>query len=205
LGSSVAALRIQKVEQVHRATLVCVFTDVAVLLGYFEVARAIELDHMVVHPKSFEGIVYICQYLTVRGFLLLLRLGDGEAGASDFTLIAIEDGKRDASVEVGRVDAIDVGVVGLGGDVRLANRLLQFVLAVRGGHPLLRRVVVRPVLESFDLQIFEIALHRLIVEGPGYVIVGRNGFISEQLPQVRKALDASQLGLLNIGLELQQL
>src|ERR1039457_2649182 len=108
LSSSIAALSVQKIEQANRAALIRIFTDVAVLLRNLEVPRAIELNHAVVHPQPFIGVAHIGHYLAAGGFFLLLRLRDGEACACDFALIAVEDRQRDASIEGGSVDAIDV-------------------------------------------------------------------------------------------------
>ena len=96
-------------------------------------------------------------------------------------------------------------VVALHGDILLANRLLQFVLAAGGGYALLRRAEIRPVLQSLQLKVFQIALQRLIVERPRDVVVGRNGFVTQQLPQVGERLDLGQFRLLIVGFELQQL
>src|SRR5208282_3329078 len=204
LSSSIAALSVQKVEQACSATPVRIFADVAVLLRNFEVAGAIELDHAVVLPQPFIGIVHIRHHLSARGFFLFLRLWDGKACARNLALVAIENRKRNAAVECRGVDAVDVGVVGLDGDVLLANRPLQIILASCCGHPFSRRTIVGAILHGFELQVFTIAPHRLIVERPCYVIVRRNGFVSQQLPEVRKRLNLGELRLLKVGLELQQ-
>ena len=86
-----------------------------------------------------------------------------------------------------------------------AVRLLQLQLAVRSGHALLRRAQVRAILQGLHLQILEIDLHGLVFEVADNVVIGRHGFVSQQLPQVRERLDFRQLRLLHVAFELQQL
>ena len=101
---------------------------------------------MVIGAQILEGVPHIGQDLTVREFLLLLDLRDGVAGARDFALIAVEDGKLNLSEERSKVEAVDMRVVDLRGDVLLADSPLQLVLAVCGGHTLLRGEQVRTTL-----------------------------------------------------------
>src|SRR5450631_3683216 len=205
LRCAVAALGIEKVEQARGPTLVGVLADVPVLLRNVEIARAKERNHLVVRPQTLIGVTYIGEGLTVCRFLLFSRLGNGEARLGDFALVAVKDRQRNAPVERSRIDCVDVGVVGLNGHVGLTDRPLQFVLTVRSSYALLSRVQVRPVLQCLQLQVFEVALQGLIVERPRYIVVGGNGFVSEQLSQVGERLYSGKLRLLQIGLELQKL
>ena len=58
---------------------------------------------------------------------------------------------------------------------------------------------------AFNCRSSQIALQRAVVECSGDIVVGGNGFVAEQLPQIRQRLDSRQLSLRQISLELQQL
>ena len=71
-----------------------IFADVAGLLRLVEIAGAIKADDLIVRATVLKGISHVCQHLTVRELLLLLRLSDGKAGARNLTLVAIKDRQR---------------------------------------------------------------------------------------------------------------
>ena len=78
-------------------------------------------------------------------------------------------------------------------------------MAVRCRDSLLRRAQIGARLQGLRLQIFEIHFQRLVIESPGDVVIRGHRFVSEQLPQIRKALHLGKLRLRDVRLELQQL
>ena len=67
------------------------------------------------------------------------------------------------------------------------------------------RLQVRPVCQGLCLKVIQVALHCLVVERPGHVIVRADRFISQQLPQVGQSLHPGEFRRGDIGLELEQL
>ncbi len=98
-----------------------------------------------------------------------------------------------------------MGIVDLSGDVSFADGLLQCVLAVGSGHALLGRPQIGPVLQRRRLKVFHVALHRLVIERAGHVIVRRDRFVAQQLAQVRESLHPGELRRRHVRLELQHL
>ncbi len=77
---------------------------------------------LIVGLQAFVGVSHVGQHLIARGFLLLLRLRDGESRARDFALIAVENRKLDLAEERSRAQSGDVRVVDLPGHVAFAVR-----------------------------------------------------------------------------------
>ena len=134
----ITAFGIKKIKQARCAVPVGVFADIAGLLRLIEISRAIEADDLIVGAQIFKRVPYIRQHLSACELLLLLCLRNGKAGARDLSLVAIEDRQLDLPEERNVVQRADVRVADLARDVSFADGLLQFVLAVRGGHSLLR-------------------------------------------------------------------
>ena len=99
-----------------------------------EIAGAVESDDLIVGVRILKGVPHVRQHLSVGEFLLLLGLRDGESGARNFSLVAIEDRHLDLPEQRNVIQITEVGVVDLPRDVSFADGLLQCVLAVRGGY-----------------------------------------------------------------------
>src|SRR5579871_1253545 len=97
LCRSIAALRVEKIQQTGCAMPVGVLADVTGLFRLVEITRTIESDNFVVGAQIFKGIPHIRQYLSRRELCLLLGLSDREARACNLPLIAIEDRHLDLS------------------------------------------------------------------------------------------------------------
>jgi hypothetical protein len=110
-----------------------------------------------------------------------------------------------ADVNGRSVDPVHVRIIGLTSDIHLAIRLLQFPLACRGGHTLLRSAKIRPVLQSLHLKVLEIGVQGLVIERTGHIVIRRHGLISEHVSQVIKSLVPGKYRLLVVALVLQQL
>src|SRR5579862_1525668 len=107
LSRAIVTLRVKKVKQADRTTLVRVLSNVAVFLRDVEISQLVELNDLVAHAQSLIGIAHVGKSLAVGGLLLLLCLRDGGTAASNLALVAIENRQRNASVEAGSVDPVD--------------------------------------------------------------------------------------------------
>ena len=97
-------------------------------------------------------------------------------------------------------------VVGRNGDVLLSVDLWPTGAGYRyRGNAELRGDKSGAIRQSFQLQILDPERQRLVIEWPRDVVVGRNGFVAQLLPQVRKGLRLGKLRLFNVLLELQKL
>src|SRR4029077_15949129 len=184
LRRAITSFSIKEIQQAGASVPVGVLTDVSVLLCNLEIAGTKESDHLVVRPQSLVCVAHISESLTVGRLLLLLRLRNSEAGACDLALVAIKDWQRNAPINRSGVDSVHVGVVALNRNVLFADRSLQLILTAGSCYALLGGAEVRAVLQGFHLKILQVAHEGLIVERSGHVVIGGNGLVSQQLPQV---------------------
>src|SRR5580704_983438 len=111
LGCPVAALGVEEVEQGSGPVLIRELRNLARLLRLLQIAIVVELDHLFAVEQSFVGILHVGQNLLMRSLGQELGLRQRVIGARYFTLIAVEDGQRNAEVEGSQARRIDVGVV----------------------------------------------------------------------------------------------
>src|ERR1035438_324888 len=137
--------------------LVSELSDIEGLLSVVEIARPIEGNDLIVRANALKSIPHVGQHLSARVLLLFLCLCDGEAGARNFPLVAIENGDLNLPEQRDIVGGTEVGVAGLTGYIPLADGLLQCMLAVRGIHSQPRCLQVRSVLKRLNLKVFKIS------------------------------------------------
>src|ERR1017187_3412512 len=205
LNCSIAALRIEEIKQAGSSMLVGELSDFEGLLSVVEIARPIEGNDLIVRANVLKSIPHVGQHLSVRVLLQFLCLCDGEAGAGNFPLVAIENGNLNLTEQRDIVAITEVGVADLTRNISLADGLLQRMLAVRCIDSQLRSMQIRPVLKSLCLEVFKISHDRLVIERSGNVIVSVYRFISEQLPKIRKSLHPGELCRGHVRLELEHL
>ena len=111
---AIGALGIEKIQEAGGAALVSVLGDVAGLPGLIDVAAAVQLDDFIVGTQSGVSVGDVGADL-LGGFEgLLLRLGDGVAGAGDLALVAVEDRQVDVEEKGATVDSRGVRVAEAG-------------------------------------------------------------------------------------------
>src|SRR6185312_58821 len=112
LSGSVAAFGVKKIQQGGGASFVGVGADVARIFGLLEVAGGIKLYHFLVCRRGFIGIDHVSHYRIRRSFFRELSLCTREAGAGDFTLIAVKDRNGNAGEPGKRTQARSVRIIG---------------------------------------------------------------------------------------------
>src|SRR5580704_2292101 len=177
----VTSLSIEKIQQAGCTVPVGVLADVAGLFRLVQKSGAIKSHHLIIGAQILKGVSHVGLHLPIGESLLLLRLRYGVGGARNLTLVAIENRHLHLSEQGNVVEVTQVGVVHFPSDVSLADRLLQSVLAVGGGDPLRCCPQVGPVLQRERLKVVHVALDRLVIERPGYVVVRCDRFVSQQL------------------------
>ncbi len=143
--------------------------------------------------EAFVGVFHVGQYLAVSERLLFLHLRDDRTRPRDFALVAVEDWQGNARKKTHVVEPAVAGVVCLNGYVRFSIRFGQHISAICRGNALHGSAQVGPVLQGLHLQIFEVALHRQVIESVHNVIIGGHGLIPQLLPKVRQPLSAREL------------